>query len=64
MKHQITIEEIVAIEEQCRKLRSEAIYTAFASLFTGLWRRITSLFGDTPRTENRLGDGALGAGAR
>ena len=30
MTHQITIEEIVAIEEQCRKLRSEAIYDAFA----------------------------------
>ena len=64
MKHQITIEEIVAIEEQCRKLRSEAIYNAFAAMFTGLWRRITSIFGDSPRTESRLRDGALGAGAR
>lgn len=33
MKQQLSIEEIIQVEQKCRKLHSEAVFDAIASLF-------------------------------
>ena len=59
-----TIEEIRQLEAQCSKMRSEAIFNAFASLFTSLWSRASS---PAPAGIDRSApsvDHSLGASAR
>lgn len=65
MKQQISVEEISRLEEKCRRIRSEAIYNSFASLFRGFGTTLLSLSPRGRTTHGRLeGGGVIGAQTR
>ena len=53
MKHQLSIEEINRLEEECRTVRSTVIFSSFAALFGGSRRMVSSLFERGRKTNNR-----------
>lgn len=58
-----TIEEIRQLEETCRKMRSEAIFNTFASLFTTVQSKISistpvGMKRGTPTVQHSLGASA------
>ena len=65
MKQQISLEEISRLEEHCRRMRSEAIFNTFASLFRGIGTTISALTVRGRTAHGRLEGGSIaGAQAR
>ena len=54
MKQYLSIEEIVKLEEDCRRNRSAAIFDAFAVPFRASKRVLATLFARGRRTYGRL----------
>ena len=55
MQNQISYEQVEAIAAQCRKMRSEAVYDAFASLFKSMAGGIVSFFSAKEDSQTFLG---------
>ena len=64
MKQRISIKEIRQIEENARKLRSEAIFETFASFFKAIGSGIIGLAANVGITYGRVQSSALGARTR
>ena len=54
MKQHLSFEEVIRLEEDCRRMRSAAIFDAFASPFRGSKKMILSLFADGRKTYGRF----------
>ena len=64
MKQHIAIEEIRQLEENARKLRSEAIFETYASLFKAIGSGIIGLAANVGKTNGGVQSNALGARTR
>ena len=65
MEQRISLEEISRLEENCRRMRSEAIFNTFASLFRGIGTTISALTDRGRKAHGRFEGGRIaGAQAR
>ncbi|MGI9538044.1 MAG: hypothetical protein ACR2PB_13320 [Desulfocapsaceae bacterium] len=64
MKTQISIEEIRQLEQNARKLRSEAIFETLARPFKGIVSRISAVAATIVKNDGQVESGVLGARAR
>ena len=56
MTQHVSIEEIRQLEENARRLRSEAIFETFASLFKGIGSRISAVVVSAGKTNGQVLD--------